>query len=31
MRGYSQSYLPQSELCCGLSGQSWSFLCFLFS
>ncbi|CAN0913729.1 hypothetical protein LINGRAHAP2_LOCUS28107 [Linum grandiflorum] len=31
MGGYSQPYLPRSELCCGLSGQPWSFFCVCFS
>ncbi|CAN0923711.1 hypothetical protein LINGRAHAP2_LOCUS33715, partial [Linum grandiflorum] len=30
MRGYSQPYLPRSELCCGLSSQPWSCICVWF-
>ncbi|CAN0824720.1 hypothetical protein LINGRAPRIM_LOCUS1787 [Linum grandiflorum] len=31
MGGYSSPYLPRSKLCCGLLGQSWSFLYVWFS
>ncbi|CAN0910993.1 hypothetical protein LINGRAPRIM_LOCUS1437 [Linum grandiflorum] len=31
MGGDSYPYLPRSELCCGLSGQSLPFFCARFS